>query len=301
MVAGPARLQEVADGVFAYVQPDGGWCLNNAGVVVGSDGTVVIDTAATQRRAEALRASIRNVSVGTAVRTVVNTHHHGDHTFGNWLFEPDAVLVAHARCRTEMAAAGLGMRELWPAVEWGEVRVALPAITFRDRLTVHVDDLRLELIHCGPAHTTNDVAVWIPERGVLFTGDVVMAGATPFCLMGSLRGSLRAIRELRALRARTVVCGHGPVAGPEVFDVAESYLEWVRELARYGVAEGLRPRDLARQIDLGEFADLLDAERLVANLYRGYAEEEARPASLDVMWAYGEMVAHHGGPPACHA
>jgi cyclase len=298
----PARLQEIADGVFAYVQPDGGWCLNNAGVVVGSDNVVLVDTAATQRRADALRASVARAADGRLPRIVVNTHHHGDHTFGNCRFEPGAIVVAHELCRTEMSRAGLGMRTLWPSVEWGEVQVTLPSVTFQERLTLHTGDLCLELIHLGPAHTTNDVVVWISEHSVLFAGDIVMSGATPFCLMGSVVGSLHAIRQLRSLGAVTVVAGHGPVCGPEVFDVAESYLEWVQKLARYGVAEGLSPRELAGQAELGEFAGLLDSERLVANLHRAYVEAGCGPpAPLDVLGVFQEMVAYHGGTPACHA
>lgn len=298
----PPRLEEVADGVFAYVQLDGGWCLNNAGAVIGSGDALVIDTAATQRRAGALRQSISRVS-DAAPRIVVNTHHHGDHTFGNFLFVPDAVVIAHELCRAEMQAADLGMQHLWPDVEWGDIQLTLPSVTFRERLSVRVGDLLVELLHFGPAHTTNDVVVWIPDRGVLFVGDVVMSGVTPFCLMGSVEGSLRTVRHLRSFGARTVVCGHGPVAGPEVFDVAESYLSWIQRLARYGTTEGLSPRDLAKQADLGEFAGLLDSERVVGNLHRAYLERTPAPlgAPLDVVTIFQEMVEHHGRLPACWA
>lgn len=295
-------LTEIADGVFGYVQPDGGWCLNNAGVVVRGNDVLVIDTAATRARADALRAAIAKVAAA-APRTVVNTHHHGDHTFGNCVFSPDAVVVAHRWCRDEMRAAGLGMRQLFPGVTWGDVRLVLPSITFDERIMVELDGLRAEVVHVGPAHTTNDVVVWLPDQGVLFAGDVVMSGATPFVLMGSVAGSLRAIERLREFDAGTVVCGHGPIAGPEVLDVTESYLRWLRRVAEDGIAAGISPGDLAKHVDLGEFADLLDSERLVGNLHRAYAELRAAPwgAPLDVGRIFQEMVEHHGGPPTCWA
>ncbi|MER6084026.1 MBL fold metallo-hydrolase [Streptomyces sp. NPDC001833] len=298
----PPRTQEVADRVFAYVQPDGGWCLNNAGILAGEGVTALVDTAATERRSLALRDAVRSVTPH-APRYVVNTHFHGDHTFGNYVFTPGAVVVGHERTRTEMTEAGLHLTGLWPDVEWGDLVLDPPSVTYRDRLTLHVGGIEAELVHVGPAHTTNDTVVWLPAQRVLFTGDLVMAGVTPFCPMGSVAGSLEAIARLRGFGAETLVTGHGPVCGPEVFDVAESYLRWVHELAVAGDAAGLSPLEVARETDLGEYAELLDSERLVPNLHRAYAEVRGarRGAPMDIGALFGEMIEHHGRLPACHA
>lgn len=298
-----ASLREVADGVYAYLQPDGGWCVNNAGVVVGGDTTVVVDTAATESRARRFREHVDRIAP-RGPHLLVNTHHHGDHVFGNAQFAPPATVVAHELTRAEMLMAGMGLRGLWPDVDWGETPLVPPTVTFRDALTIHVGELRVELHHVGPAHTTNDVVVWVPERGVLFTGDVVMSRVTPFCLMGSIDGSLRAIERLRALGAHTVVAGHGAIAGPEVFDANESYLRRLRILAAEGVRVGLSPLETAREADLGEFANLLDSERLAANLHRAYAELPGAAhssARVDIVAGLQDMVAYHGGMPISHA
>jgi cyclase len=296
------ELTEVAPGVYAYVQLDGSWCLSNAGVIVHGDDVVVVDTAATEQRARRLKDAIVAVA-GVTPRTVVNTHFHGDHSFGNFVFRPEAVIVAHESARSEAIVAGLGMRELWPRVDWGDVRLALPAVTYQDKMTIHVGDLRAELLHPGPAHTTTDTVVWIPDRSVLFAGDIVLSGATPFCLMGSVSGSLRTVEWLRTLGASVVVPGHGPVGGPGLFDVTESYLRWLQRLAQDGVRRGLPPLAAAREADLGEFAGLLDPERLVGNLHRAYAEQRGEPEGcpLDVLKIYHEMVEYHGGPLSCFA
>ncbi|MCP2262598.1 cyclase [Streptoalloteichus tenebrarius] len=298
----PAEMTEVADGVFAYVQPDGGWCLNNAGVLVTPGTTTVIDTAATETRARALRARIAELTP-VVPRTVINTHSHGDHTFGNFVFTPDAEVVAHERNRAEVIENDLALRNLWPDVCWGEVVVHPATTTFADRLTLHRDDLRVELFHPGPAHTTNDVVVWVPERRVLFTGDIAMSGCAPFVLMGSVSGSLEVLERLRGLGAETVVCGHGPVGGPEVLDANLRYFEWLRRVAREAVAAGLSPLDAARELDMGEFAGLLDSERIVGNLHRAMAEERGleRGVPLDVVGIFQEIVAFHGGLPTCRA
>jgi cyclase len=299
--AGAATVQEVADGVFAFVQPDGGWCLNNAGIVVGSDGCVLVDTAATRPRAEALRRAALRVGPD-APRVVVDTHFHGDHTFGNCVF-PEAVVVAHERTRTAMAGAGLHLTTLWPDVCWGTIDLALPTVTYRDRLTLHTGATTLELSHPGPAHTTDDTVVWLPRQRVLFTGDLVMSGVTPFIAMGSLSGSLSALAALRALRPAVVVPGHGPVGGPELLDAADGYLRHLGALAREGHRAGRTPLEEARRADLGPYARLLDAERLVPNLHRAYAElDGAEPgADLDITELFADMVRFHGALPPCRA
>jgi cyclase len=295
-------MMELAEGVYAYTQPHGGWCLNNAGVIAGPNGTVVIDTVATEGRVRWLREAIHKLGNGP-VHTIVNTHHHGDHTFGNYAFSP-AAIVAHERARIEMAETGLALTRLWPEVNWGKVRVALPTVTFRDRLTVHVGDRRVELIYVGPAHTTNDVVVWLPDDRILFAGDVVLSGAAPFNLMGSVSGALAATARLRELGARTVVCGHGPVLGPEVFDETAAYLRWIQQVAAEAAPLGLSPLQAARAAGPGDFGHLIDPERVVGNLHRAYAELEGgelgRP--LDVATIFGEMIDYNGGVlPTCRA
>ena len=296
------RVQEVADGVYAYLQADGGWCLNNAGIIADRGECALIDTAATEERARRLQRAVARISPNPP-RVVVNTHFHGDHSFGNFVFAESAVVIAHELCRTEMAAAGLHLTGLWPDVCWGEISLALPALTYRDRLTLYVGGVAAELVHIGPAHTTNDTVVWLPDRSVLFTGDLAMAGATPFVAMGSMSGSIEAIRQLRELGARTIVPGHGPVGGPELLDRTEGYLRWVQRLAYQGLSAGIGPLEAARGADRGEYEHWLDAERLVPNLRRAYAElagaAPGDPLDMDVL--FREMVEFSGGMPACHA
>ncbi|MFD5715916.1 MBL fold metallo-hydrolase [Streptomyces pharetrae] len=301
----PARAAEIADGVHAFVQPPGGWCLNNAGVIVCEGQSVLVDTAATESRARALREAALRLNPA-APKAVVNSHFHGDHAFGNFLF-PEALVIGHERTRSEMIAAGLHLTGLWPDVDWGAIELVPPAVTYHDALTLHVGSVRAEVVHVGPrAHTSNDSVVWLPEQRVLFTGDLVMAGVTPFCLMGSIAGSLAALERLRAFGATTVVPGHGPVSGPEVFDTVEGYLRLVRELAEQGRAAGLTPAETAREADLGPYAGLLDPERLVPNLHRAFAElagtGAAEPLPMPVMErALREMIDYNGGLPRCLA
>ena len=298
-----ARVAEVADGAFAYVQPHGGWCVNNAGILVGRTGTVLIDTVATRPRASRLAEQVQRLS-GGPVQTIVNTHHHGDHTFGNCVFGPSVTVVAHELAIAEILDAGLGLTQLWPEVEWGEIRLVPPSVTFPDRMTLHVDERSVELLHVGPAHTTNDIVAWLPAERVLYAGDVVMSGCAPFVLMGSISGSLSALRRLRELNPVTVVSGHGPVSGPEVIDATERYLRQILRIADAGISAGMTPLEAARTADLGDLAGLRDSERIVGNLHRAYAERRGDPpgSPLDVLTAFHEMIDYNNGVlPECLA
>lgn len=292
-------LQEVSDGIFAYVQPDGSWFLNNTGFLVGREGVVSVDTTATERRTRAYLDAIAGVT-DRPVRTLINTHHHGDHTHGNCLL-PLATIVGHERCREEIEAAVFPPPALaFGAVQWGSLQPSPPFVTFDDRLTVWVDDLRVELHYIGtPAHTVGDVVAWVPERSVLFTGDLVFNGGTPFILMGSLAGSIAALEKVRAFGAATLVPGHGPVCTPAVLDGLASYFRFVQETAQAARAAGLSPLEAARQVDLGQFKDLTDSERIVGNLHRAYAElDGAEPgAPINMFAAIRDMVIYNGGRP----
>jgi cyclase len=301
-------LREVADGVYAYVQPPGGWNVSNAGIILGPDRVAVVDTTATEARARALREHIRTLT-SRPVRLVVNTHFHGDHTFGNGVVGAEAVIVAHELAREEMIATGTALTRLWPRVNWGEVEPTPPQLTYRDGLTLWIGERRAELIHVGPAHSTNDTAVWLPEERVLFAGDVLMSGCTPFVLMGSVAGSLAAIERLRALEPGIVVGGHGAVSGPEVLDQTADYLRWLGALAEQAAAAGAGPLEAARQAELGPYAHWQEPERIVGNLHRAFAElataEGGAPAlgaPLDVVGIFGELVEYNGGRlPECYA
>jgi cyclase len=295
----PPRVEEVSAGIYAYVQPDGSWFLNNTGFLVGRRGVVSIDTTSTERRTRAYLAAIGCVST-QPVRTLINTHHHGDHTHGNCLL-PTATIIGHPLCREEILRSGFPPPNgIWSTVEWGDLEPEAPFVTFDGQLTVWVDDLKVELHSVPtPAHTNNDIVAWIPDRSVLFTGDLVFVGGTPFVPMGSVSGSLRALDWLRSFNARTLVPGHGAVSPASAIDDVADYLRFVQDTSKRGKAAGLAPLELARQTDLGRFAELTDAERIVGNLHRAYAElEGADPgAPIDTRRALQDMVAYNGGKP----
>jgi cyclase len=294
------HVSQVSEGVYAYLQPDGSWYLNNTGFLTGRTGVISIDATSTERRTRAYLDAIKEVT-NTPVRTLVNTHHHGDHTHGNYLM-PGATIVGHERCREALLATPVPPPPgIWSEVDWGQLEPAPPFLTYTEGVTLWSDDLRCEVRYVGtPAHTTNDSIFYIPERSVVFAGDLLFNGGTPFALQGSVSGWIEVLETvLRPLGAQTLVPGHGPVCGPEVIDDMLAYLRFVQTTAEQAKAAGLSPLEAARATDLGEFKDLLDAERIVGNLHRAYLElDGAEPgAPIDFVGALRDMVAYNGGRP----
>jgi cyclase len=300
---GPSHLLEVADRVFAYIQPDGSWYINNAGFVVGDTSIVCIDSCSTERRTRAFREQIASVSP-SPITTLVNTHHHGDHTYGNSVIGA-AAIVGHENCRTEVLKSGPPANTgIWDPVEWGAVELTPPTITFSDRVTLWSGERPIEVSYVGQdAHTSNDSLVWLPEQEVLFCGDLLFNGGTPFLLMGSVVGAVDVLSNVvAAIPARTIVPGHGAPCDQALIATTLSYLDFVLATAKAGRAAGLTPLQAAREVDLGEYAGWLDHERIVGNLHRAYRDLDGTADELDLLAALRDMIDYNGGKPlSCYA
>jgi cyclase len=295
-------LQAVAEGVFAWVQPDGSWWVGNAGAIGTPDGVILIDTCATERRTRALLRAVAQATDGAPVTCAVNTHQHGDHAYGNSLLPAETVIIGHEATRCALLADPLidSCPPFWdPVPDWGNVTRRAPSLTTSGQLTLHCGSQRVEVHHPGyRAHTPGDLVAWLPAQQVLFTGDLLFNGVTPLVLMGSADGALRALDWIAGFGPEHVIPGHGTVVSaaalPGVLDGQRRYYQLVLDTARSGVHAGLPPLEAARRCDLGPFAALPDAERIVLNLHRAYAD--ATGTEPDLVLAFTDAIAYHGGP-----
>src|SRR5438105_2074218 len=195
-------LREVGDGLYAYLQPDGGWGWSNAGLVVDGERTLLIDTLFDLKLTEEmLRAMRAAVPAAARIDTLVNTHANGDHCYGNQLLG-DARIIASERTAAEMGelppAAMAALVEQAPsmgqlgaffldcfgAFDFRGIELVLPRETFSDRLTLMVGDRELHLVEVGPAHTRGDTLVHVPDERVLFSGDILFAESHPIAWAG---------------------------------------------------------------------------------------------------------------------
>ncbi|MGH9114418.1 MAG: MBL fold metallo-hydrolase, partial [Acidimicrobiales bacterium] len=295
-------LVEVAAGVWAYLQPDGGWGWSNAGLVADHDASLLVDTLFDLRlTAEMLEEMRRAVPAAARLGTVVNTHANGDHCFGNSLVA-GAEIVSSRACAEEMAslppsrladlmraAPGMGeigafLQRIFGPFTFDGIELAIPTRTFRGELDLRIGDRLVRLIEVGPAHTAGDVVVHLPDEGVVFTGDILFHGGHPIVWAGPVANWIQACDRVLGLGAGTVVPGHGPLATPSAVAELKGYFEWLTTEARSRFDAGMAASDAARDIRLGPYAGWGEAERLVVNvqaLYRDFgADVPADAATL---------------------
>jgi cyclase len=283
-------VKEIGDGLYAYLQPDGGWGWSNAGLVVDGEATLLVDTLYDLKLTEEmLRAMRRAAPAAARIDTLVNTHANGDHCYGNQLVQ-GARIVASERTAAEMGelppAAMAALIEQAPAMgELGEfflqcfgafdfkdIELTLPDDTFSGELRLRVGDKQLALLEVGPAHTRGDTLVHLPAQRVLFTGDILFSGAHPIAWAGPVSNWIAACERILAMDVETIVPGHGPLAGPHEVGELKAYFEYLYEQARARHAEGMTPVQAARAIALERWADWGERERLVVNIANIYAE-----------------------------
>lgn len=247
----PRSLREVTPRVHAWL-PDGHatWGMANCVLVTGrsgSDAALLVDTpytAGMTRRLQELAAEV--TAPGTRIGTVVNTHGNGDHSYGNGLF-PGAEIIStdanEAHLCAEPAPADLARlvadsdpgtalgaymkRHFGRYGDFGGVRTVHPNRTFSGELVLDVGGTAVRLIEVGPAHTTGDLIVHLPDEGVVCAGDVVFNEDHPVHWAGPIGEIHRATQRVLECEPRVVVPGHGPLMTPA--DV-RAYADYLLEL-----------------------------------------------------------------------
>jgi glyoxylase-like metal-dependent hydrolase (beta-lactamase superfamily II) len=291
-------LQEVADGAYAWLQPDGSWGWSNAGLIVDGGESLLVDTLFDLKlTSEMLDAMKRAEPAAASIGTLVNTHSNGDHTYGNELVvgaeivasaataaemeqETPEVLAGFKRAAAELGPAGEFFLEKFGPFDFEGITPTLPTTTFEGRVERKVGDKRVELIEVGPAHTGGDVLVYSPSDRTVFTGDILFIDGTPIMWQGPVENWIRACELIQQLDVETVVPGHGPISDKRGAAAVGNYLAYVRDEARKRYDAGMAAVDAARDIGLAEYSAWGDAERIavnVATLYREFSGGEAVP------------------------
>ncbi len=287
-------LVEIADGCFAYLQSDGGWCLSNAGLLRGGGASLLVDTLTDVPRTATMLEAMRPITDTAPIRTLAITHGNLDHYFGNQLVE-GAEIVASAGTAHEMAngptpaameamianpdpVLGAYLRHAFGRFDWTGIEVTLPTRTFEGSHTVDAGGRRAELHDVGPAHTAGDTICHLPEERVAFTGDLLFVFGTPIVWAGPYANWTKACDFLLSLECDVYVPGHGPLTDRRGVQGVKDYLEFVHTQARACFDAGLDDREAAFEIDLGPYAEWGDSERLAINVMSAYREfDPTRP------------------------
>jgi cyclase len=170
------------------------------------------------------------------------------------------------------------IRRIFGPFRFDGIELRPPDTTFEGRLDLTVGDRAVHLIEVGPAHTDGDAIVHVPGAGVVFTGDILFVDATPLVWAGPFSNWLAACDRILELGAGTLVPGHGPVTDASGVEDVRRYLTHVREEARSRFDAGMDAVQAADDIDLGDFADWGDRERIAVNVETAYREfDPSRP------------------------
>jgi len=227
------KLTLVVENVYAYVDTKNASAKNslgaNAGIIIGKDGIVVVDTMISAKEAKRFIRDIRTIS-RKPIRYVVNTHYHLDHAFGNSEFAKlGAVVIAQENAKKAMENSAkatlknIGIYGLTSKDMQGTA-VAYPVLTYGDRMTIDIGGQQIELIHARHSHTDGDTLVYLPGRKVLFAGDILFTNYHPFLAEGNIEEWAKELDDIKAMDIEKIIPGHGPLSGKHDLDDMKEYI-----------------------------------------------------------------------------
>ena len=268
----PVHVEKINDRVYALLGPadvpnrENGGYMNNNLAIIGKDGVVLVDAGSHVAVAEHILQALRTVTTKPVTHVLI-THHHADHHLGLAAF-PGATVVSTDVCAREIAEHGKGH------VAWMKGRTGLSLagtrpvtptvlIPAKTRRSMELQGVPMELIGTDTAHTHGDMMVWLPEDGVLASGDVLVHGINPNLEDGNLKKQIAVIDEALKLPLKEVMPGHGPLmvrADVEAFrGLLSDFYRTIETIYKAGGMESeVRQRlDIARWQKLGRFEDMM--------------------------------------------
>jgi glyoxylase-like metal-dependent hydrolase (beta-lactamase superfamily II) len=236
---------KLGDGAYAFTTEGD----PNTGVIVGDDGVMVIDTQATPHMAEQVVERIREVT-DKPVKFILLSHYHAVRVLGAAAYQADNVIAS--RLTYEMIAergqqdweSEFGRfprlfegHESIPGLTW-------PTIVFDDHITVDLGNRKVEIMHVGKGHTQGDTIAWLPEQRILYAGDLVEYGATPYTGDAHLTDWPGTLQRLRDMKPEKMVPGRGdalmnPAQCDEALEMTQAFITDLFNTAKEGRDKGL--------------------------------------------------------------
>ncbi|WP_321493873.1 MBL fold metallo-hydrolase [uncultured Desulfobacter sp.] len=239
---GKPELKKITESVYAYtgvpMGTPGNIFSTNAGIVIGNDAVLVVDTLTSVKEAEGFAADIRKIS-DKPIRYVVNTHYHLDHVFGNSLFaDMGARIIGHVKCREAIISDGDKILENpaafgLPADFWEGTRTVAPDTAFERGIIIDLGGITVKLIHTGFAsHSAGSIIVHIPSQDVLFSGDILFTDVHPYIADGDLPGWEKNLDFIHAMNVSRIIPGHGPLSSNKDIEDMKAYLPFFDKKAK---------------------------------------------------------------------
>ncbi|HEV3256319.1 MAG TPA: NAD(P)-dependent oxidoreductase [Gemmataceae bacterium] len=291
-------VKEVAPGVFfrySAISPTdpaifGG--SNNIWVVC-QDYVVVID-ANFPDGAKDVIAAIKKTT-DKPIRYVFDTHHHGDHSYGNAVFAKEgASVVAQTNCARllrvngpkEFKEAGSGPNG---RKDVAHSKLKVPNVIFDNKLVLDDGKQRIEFLFLGHAHTAGDGFAYLPRYKLLCTGDACVNGAYNFMGHSDSASWIRVLERAQQLDVKLICPGHGPLARKELLDKQKRYFVELRQQVQQGIDKGKPYADIVGSIDMPWYKEWtgVEAGKQGANIEFVYGELTGRVGPWDLAEDFG--------------
>jgi phosphoglycerate dehydrogenase-like enzyme/glyoxylase-like metal-dependent hydrolase (beta-lactamase superfamily II) len=291
------EVNQVAPGVFfrySSIGPDGSnipFGGSNNIWIVFEDYVVVID-ANFPDGAEEVIAAVKKTT-DKPIRYVLDTHHHGDHAYGNAVFaKVGASIVAQTNCARWLRLNGAKEFEEAGKGPTGrkdvrESKLKVPNLVFDDKLVLDDGRQRVEFLFLGHAHTPGDAFAYLPKHKLLCTGDACVNGAYNFMGHSDLASWIRVMERAQQLDVKFVLPGHGPIADKNLLEKQKRYFVELRAQVRAGIEAGKTFADIRKSIDMPWYKEWTTVAPTEANIQFAYDEMTGRVAPWDLTEEYG--------------
>ncbi|OGP32612.1 MAG: hypothetical protein A2073_07455 [Deltaproteobacteria bacterium GWC2_42_11] len=275
LYASEPEVVKLRENVYAFIGADGA---ANSGFVVTNEGVVVIDTQGLKELSILLKNKIKE-NTDKPVAFVINTHYHGDHTFGNQYFKEAKEIISHDNTKKNLIEKKepheRQFKKFFGEKSLEGFELTLPTKTFTNTLSMRIGNKSFELVCLGVGHTDGDIIVYLPTERLIFAGDLLYTERLPWVNDGNIKNWKEVLRKIGWFEADTYVPGHGKVAGKKRLKEFEGYLSDLTEEVKKLKKQGMNAEEVAKNISLSKYKNWIKYnEWLVLNAKKAYEEIE---------------------------
>ena len=249
------KVKMIRDGIYVYT---GEAQDSNVTIIRTQEGVLLVDTGQSPADSRFALTIVKKLTP-EPVRFVIHTEPHGDHTVGDFVFSPPAVVIA-------AKGAGESIRQNNPPAD-SAYRKVFPQVEYENKMTLNVGERRFELFYLKNVHSEADTGIWLPKERVLFAAATVGVKRYP-----NIRASvtipdiLAAIKTMRALNPEVVIPGHGEPGTTKIFDDMERYYALLLERVKKLADSGRTLEQIKAELRMPEYDDWVGKDRFPTNV-----------------------------------
>ena len=275
VLAGEPKTVKVLKNIYTMIGGEG--LDSNTTIITTEEGVIVIDTRPTPTEARKVLEEVRQLSDLPIVYTI-NTHYHGDHTFGNQVFKDSKTIIAHKNVRETLVKSGqdhLSLFKTFGLPGMDEVKVTPPNIVYEKGMEIWLGGYHLKLLYHGKGHTDGDTIIYIDELRTVITGDLVFNKKIPYMGDAYIDEWIESLKYIELLKNETVIPGHGAIGGRPTVIAMKHYLLDLKGLVLQQLNENKSLEETQKAVEpilRKKYKDWRKLEWLKGNIERAWLE-----------------------------